>query len=85
MRHWQISTGCFTLNPDDTGVIASRGLVYRQLGHYEEALADFNRAIALEPDDQETLSNRGETYGQMGRYFEALADLSQAIQLRQVK
>ena len=48
---------------------------------YDEALADFNRAIELDPEDAWALAGRGETYWAMGRYDQALADYDRAIEL----
>jgi len=51
------------------------------MGRYEEALADFNRAIELDPGDPEHIAGRGQTYQAMGRYDEAQADFSRAVEL----
>lgn len=48
---------------------------------YEEALADFDRAIALDKQDSWVIALRGLTYRQMQRYEEALADFDCAIAL----
>ena len=53
------------------------------LGRYDEALADYNRALELRPDYTEALNNRGNTYHELERYNEALADYNQALELRQ--
>jgi tetratricopeptide (TPR) repeat protein len=58
-----------------------RGDTHRQKGRYEEALANYSRAIVLDPNPASAISSRGETYRQMGRYEEALADLTHAIAL----
>jgi tetratricopeptide (TPR) repeat protein len=47
---------------------------------YDEALADFNRAIELD-ESAWKLASRGRAYQAMGRYDEALADFSRAIEL----
>ncbi|MBE2197266.1 MAG: tetratricopeptide repeat protein, partial [Anaerolinea sp.] len=52
---------------------------YRQMGSYEAALADFDRAIELDEKYAGAIASRGETYRQMGSYAAALADLKQAI------
>jgi tetratricopeptide (TPR) repeat protein len=49
---------------------------------YEDALADFNRAIELKPNYTWTIAHRGETYRQMERYQDALADFDRAIELK---
>ena len=38
------------------------------MGRYDEALADFNRAIELDPGNAWDIIGRGETYRLMGRY-----------------
>src|SRR5260370_26496421 len=60
---------------------AHRGEIYRLMERYEEALADFDRAIALDEKYAGAFAHRGETYGLMRRYEEALADFDQAITL----
>ena len=57
------------------------GNAYRAMGRYEEALADFTRAIELDPADAWAIASRGQTYRLMGRYDEALADFTRAIEL----
>ncbi|MGB2884722.1 MAG: tetratricopeptide repeat protein, partial [Dehalococcoidia bacterium] len=52
------------------------------LEQYDEALADYNRALELRPDYPEALNNRGVTYSKMERYDEALADYNRALELR---
>ena len=49
-------------------MIGGRGQVYQLTGRYEEALADFGRAIELDPDNPAAIGSRGITYGLMGRY-----------------
>jgi tetratricopeptide (TPR) repeat protein len=61
--------------------LARRAEAHRQQGRYQEALADFDRAVALHPDYGWALAHRGETFFLMDRYEEALADLDRAIAL----
>lgn len=51
------------------------------LGRYDDALADYDRALALLPDDPATLSNRGAALTDMGRYEEAIADFDRAVDI----
>jgi tetratricopeptide (TPR) repeat protein len=51
------------------------------MDRYEEALADFNRAIDLNPSHAWAIASRGQTYQAMDRYEEALADFNRAIDL----
>ena len=57
------------------------GQSYLLMGRYDEAFAQFNRAIALDPGNARAIAHRGETYQEMERHDEALADLSRAIAL----
>src|SRR5438045_1219504 len=50
---------------------------------YEEALADFDRAIALDEKYAWAIASRGEIYRLMKRYEEALADFDHAIALNE--
>jgi len=61
--------------------MALRGLVYRQTGRYEEALADYNQAIESNPVYNWALHSRGKTYLFLERYEEALADFRRALDL----
>ena len=58
-----------------------RGVTYDQLGLYEEAFEDLNRALELDPFDALAYTNRGNLYRHMGQYEEALADLDKAVEL----
>ena len=51
------------------------------MGRYEEALVDFNQAIALDDKNTGAFTSRGQTYRLMERYEEALVDFNQAIAL----
>ena len=60
---------------------ALRAWAYSGKGRYEEALADFDRAVSLDEKYDWAIVRRGETYFQMGRYEEALADFDRAVSL----
>jgi tetratricopeptide (TPR) repeat protein len=59
----------------------SRGLTYHDLKRYEEALAEYDQAIALDPNFVNAYNNRGLVYRDLKRYEEALAEYNQAIAL----
>jgi hypothetical protein len=61
-------------------IYINRGIELGQLKRYEEAVADFNRAIAIIPLDIE-YSNRATAYFFLGKYPEALSDFDHAISL----
>ena len=56
-------------------------VAYYHLEQYENALALFDRALALDPLYANSYTNRGCVYHVLGRYDEALADYAQAIRL----
>jgi tetratricopeptide (TPR) repeat protein len=70
-----------TIDPSDSWAITRRGRTHEQMGRYQEALADFSRAIDIDPNDSWPIRLRGRTYEQIGRYDEALADFSRAIDI----
>ena len=51
------------------------------LKQYEEALADYTRAIELDEKNAIAIASRGQAYGLINRYEEALADFTRAIEL----
>ena len=58
----------------------NRGLTYNTLKRYDEAIADYARAIELDPTDAKAFNNRGNAHKSLRRYDEALADFNQAIE-----
>jgi tetratricopeptide (TPR) repeat protein len=68
-------------NPDAYGVeriYTNRGNKLFQLRRYDEAIADFNKAIAAHPDEL-LYGSRAKAYSFLGKYPEALADYDSAI------
>ncbi|MEM7063863.1 MAG: tetratricopeptide repeat protein, partial [Cyanobacteria bacterium P01_B01_bin.77] len=61
--------------------IVQRGITYRVMKRYEDALNDFNQAIELDDRYDWIVILRGITYRVMERYEDALSDFNQAIQL----
>ncbi|MEK8144325.1 tetratricopeptide repeat protein [Streptomyces sp. M10(2022)] len=49
------------------------------MGRYEEALADYTRALEINPGSDWMLNGRAQTFLLMGRYEEALADCARSI------
>lgn len=70
----------------DSGTLGAaldlRGEEHRLAERYDEALADFNRAIDLDPHNAWAIASRGQAYQATERYDDALADLNRAIELR---
>jgi tetratricopeptide (TPR) repeat protein len=60
---------------------ANRGFLRADVGRWEEALADFSRAIGLGADRWTIWAARGRAYAALGRDEEALADFEKATAL----
>ena len=59
-----------------------RGDAYlEKKGDYDQAIADFSRAIALNPDNAEYWHDRGAAHFRKGDYDRAIADYARACQL----
>jgi protein O-GlcNAc transferase len=61
------------LKPDYAEAHYNRGNVLKQLKLPEEALASYNRAIALKPDYAVVFNNRGNALQDLQRFDEALS------------
>lgn len=59
----------------------SRGNVSDAMGRYDDAIADYTKAISIEPRDVGVLIDRGKTFSKTGRDREAVADFSHAIDI----
>ena len=60
----------------------NRGVTLKALKRFEEALASYDRALAVRPDYAEAFSNRGNTLQELKRFEEALASFDRALKLR---
>jgi serine/threonine protein kinase/regulator of sirC expression with transglutaminase-like and TPR domain len=58
-----------------------QGLALNEKQNYQQAIAAFNRAIAMDANNSEAFYDRALTYSRLGKDQEALADVTQAIQL----
>jgi len=58
-----------------------RGLDNLQKGRYEQAVADFTKALELLPGTAEAYSGRGRALEKLKRYDQALADYSKLIEI----
>ena len=67
-------------SPNDPAPLLERGFRMLLEDRYEDALADFTRAIELEPSS-EAYGGRAEMYAHFDRYPEAVADFDKAIEL----
>src|SRR5882724_6953322 len=68
------------MNPRDAGALVNYGNVLNLLGRHDEAVAGYDRALALLPD-AETWNNRGNALQGINRRIEALASFEKALAL----
>jgi tetratricopeptide (TPR) repeat protein len=59
----------------------NRGLLYQAMGRYDQAIADYNKAIEINPRYINSYRNRGLIYRARGQYDRAIADYSKAIEI----
>lgn len=65
---------------DRTATYVNRGIVFNRAGRLDEALDDFNKALASNDELAEAFLNRGNTFYLMRRYDEALADYEASLE-----
>jgi tetratricopeptide (TPR) repeat protein len=68
------------LDPYRADAFNNRGLTYSGLQQYEQAIADFTRAIELSPQPR-TYDSRGRAFFKARDYASALADFSRSIEV----
>jgi tetratricopeptide (TPR) repeat protein/serine/threonine protein kinase len=78
----RVFTGCIMKRPDHCYAYHRRAFAYDKLRRYEEAVADWSRAIELDSSDVIALTARGCAYrDHLGQPARAVADFSRAIEL----
>jgi protein O-GlcNAc transferase len=70
------------VQPDYADAFNNRGNILVVLKQLEEALASYERALAVRPDFAEAFNNRGNTFKELKRLEEALASYERAIVLK---
>ncbi len=60
--------------------LGNRGAAYKMLGRYDEAIADFGRAIELDDDNPQYYCQRGDLRVRAGANDDAIADYTTALQ-----
>ena len=67
--------------PDDAAALLDRGNAYFEKGDYDQAIADYDKAIQLMPDDALLYLLRGLAQRELGKNTEAIADLKKSVEL----
>ena len=68
-----------TLDPANVTALNNRGCALQNLGQPLEAIASFDKAVALAPGSVEALVNRGSVRGVLRRYTDAAADFKKHV------
>jgi len=59
-----------------------QGLLFATAGKWKEAIAAYDRALAIKPDKDEAFNNKGIALRNLGRYEEAIAAYDQALAIK---
>ena len=70
------------MRPDYAEALNNRGNALHELKRLDEALASYDRALALQPDYAEAFNNRGIALHELKRLDEALASYDRALALK---
>jgi protein O-GlcNAc transferase len=68
--------------PHDFDLLHLLAIIQAQLGHAEDALASYDRALAVKPDSAEALYNRGITLRNLNRFDESLTSYDRALAIK---
>jgi tetratricopeptide (TPR) repeat protein len=68
--------------PDDEGTLLQHGVVLRESGKLQEAIAEFDKVLALNKDSAYAYTARGIAYYSLEKHDNALADYDAAIALQ---
>ena len=66
-------------NPQDASAYNTRGAAYAKLGRYQDAVADFTRAVTIDPNLGAAYTNRALAYRQAGNNEAALAAIPKLL------
>ncbi len=70
------------LNPDVTAVRTVSGMINKYAGNYENAEADYRRALEIEPQDGDTWRRLGDLHQEMSHFPEAIAAYQKAVEVQ---
>jgi tetratricopeptide (TPR) repeat protein len=67
--------------PDSAIAYANRGGAYAQIGKFEQAISDCNKAVELNPNEVNVYTFRAGAYISTGKFEQAISDCNKAISL----
>ena len=76
----QSFTDAINLNPRNAEGYFGRGTAYNELGDNQNAVADYDKSIAIAPNFY-AYNNRGKAHFELGNYSKSLEDFNKAIQV----
>ena len=76
-----IIIGFITIRNYSARTVFNKGYWYAKEGKYDEAIAEFSKAIKIKPDLAAAYMNRGAAYQQKGNFYQAVLDFSDAIKI----
>jgi len=69
------------INPHDAEAHYNLGVVYIELGRFQEASEAFIQTVRIEPNNAMAYDNLGSSYIELGRYQDAIVAVKSAIQI----
>lgn len=69
-------------SPEEPNACNERGVAFARAGQYEQAIAEFSRAIDRNPTFVEAVQNRALVYVAIGNLGQAVSDLSLVVEIR---
>lgn len=80
-RALKLTNICIESNPMQVNMYNNRGIIYKNLGKYDEALKDFDYAINIDNNYKQAYYNRANLLLQLGYNDEALAELNRLVKI----
>lgn len=75
------ATAEIKLHPENAELVRNRGYLYTMASKYDEAIADYDKAIKMRPTETQWLLDRAQVYDSMEKPKEALQDMDKAIEM----
>lgn len=68
-------------DPESRNVHNYLGLVYKDEGRYDEAIAEYRKTLEHFPDDTKARNHIGEIYESLKKYYEAVAEYNETLKI----